>query len=321
MPAKTIAVDDQHPQLAQMRTDVLAGLTRTPKRLPSQYLYDTRGAQLFDDICYTEEYYPTRTEIGILRTQLGQIADLIGPRPLVIEPGSGSGIKTRLLLAHLHEPAGYVPIDIARAQLKEVGAELNDAFPKLKVHPVCADFTSTAWRVPAFEPEPTRRVVFIPGSTIGNFHPESARRLLERMRDVVGDDGRVLVGVDRKKDAAIIEPAYDDAAGVSAAFAMNYLVRLNDELDADIDLDTFEYTAPYNAAHGRIEMGLVSRIAQTITVGGTPIDFAAGEKVITEYSYKYHPHEFIDLARSAGLTWRRTWTDRGGLFSILLLAA
>jgi dimethylhistidine N-methyltransferase len=304
------------------RADVLAALRsrRRPRRLPSRYLYDARGALLFERICELDEYYLTRTERGILRDALPEIADRLGPRVLVFEPGSGAGEKTRLLLSALDAPAGYVPIDVSREQLFAQASALARDFPGLEVCPLWADFLGD-FRLPAIAGPVRRRVAFFPGSTLGNLTPREAIRLLDRLRTRSGRGGAILIGLDMQKDPRILEPAYDDAAGVSAAFALNYLVRLNRELHADFDLDRFGYEARYEAIPGRIVMALVSRVAQRVTIAGEQFDFAAGERLITEYSYKYTREGFAALARHAGLAIERIWTDPRGYFTVQLLTA
>ncbi len=316
---KTIAVYDWGPAVDTMREDVLRGLARNPKRLPSQYLYDERGAQLFEGICETEEYYLTRTETRILRENMDAIVDRVGRGALIVEPGSGSGVKTQVLLEGLDEPAGYVPIDVAREQLAAFATAMDARFPELDILPVCADFTG-AYDLPPCGNEVRKRVAYFPGSTIGNFTPSAAVDVLRSLTERCGENGGVLIGVDLKKDRAILEPAYDDAAGVSRDFAMNYLVRLNRELNADFRLERFGYEAPYNAEHGRIEMALVSRCRQVAHVDGVGVMFGAGERVGTEYSYKYTPKEFAMLAGRAELAVTDVWTDPEQLFSVQYLA-
>lgn len=317
-PSRKFALRDLEPAPAQMRADVLRGLRREPRMLPSQYLYDERGAELFEEICATEEYYLTRTEIGILRQHMPEIAATVGPRALVIEPGSGSGIKTRLLLGGLAQPAGYVSIDIAKAQLAAVADELHREFPGLSVLPVCADFTQPL-ELPGVAGVVRRRVVYFPGSTIGNFEPPAAARLLARMRDLAGPGGGVLLGVDLRNDPAIIEPAYDDSAGVSGRFALNYLERLNRELAADFDADQFIYEAPYNTGLHRVEMRLTSLCDQEVRVAGMTFQLRAREHVYTEFAYKYDLESFAALAAEAGLRVARVWTDRQRRFSVQYL--
>jgi len=313
-------VREYAPAIGRMRRDVVEGLSQSPKRLPSQYLYDARGARLFEQICDLPEYYLTRCEMTILRTCGDDVADRIGPAALIVEPGSGSGDKTRLLLQRLHSPVAYVPIDISRRQLAAVAAELNADFPELEVLPVCADFMGP-FEIPATRRPPRHRMVFFPGSTIGNLVPEEAIRLLCRMSDAVGPGGAALVGVDLKKDRRILEPAYDDSAGVSAAFALNYLDRLNNELDADFDREQFGYGAHYHERAGRIEMYIVSRCDQRVRVADQSFDLRADERIYTEFSYKYSPAEFARLASQAGYEAEHVWTDPDGLFSVHYMIA
>jgi len=314
----TTTVHNYEPAIETMRDDVLRGLTRSPKKLPSQYLYDKRGARLFEGICDTQEYYLTRTEIAILEQQLDAIVDHIGPRALVVEPGSGSGIKTQMLLDKLEDPAGYMPIDVSRQQLARFADEMNRRFPDLEVTPICADFTTT-YELPPCRNTARKRVAFFPGSTIGNFAPTDAIDVLRHLAEICEKDGGVLMGVDLKKDRAILEPAYDDRQGVSRDFALNILVRLNRELYAGFDLRHFDYEAPYNEVAGRIEMALVSRCRQVVRVADVPVPFAADERVLTEYSYKYSPEDFAALAERAGLHVSKVWTDPDQLFSVQYL--
>jgi dimethylhistidine N-methyltransferase len=301
--------------LARFRADVLAGLSGPAKTLPCKYLYDDRGSRLFDQICDLPEYYPTRTELGILRRHAPDMAAALGDECLVIEYGSGSGLKTPLLLERLGRPAGYVPVEISRDHLLASAATLARRFPHLEVLPVWADFTGD-FEVPATRREPRRRAVFFPGSTIGNFGPTEAVRLMEGVAQRCGPGGGFLVGVDLRKSKAVLEPAYDDAAGVTAAFNKNLLVRINRELGADFDLDQFDHRAVFDERHSRIEMHLVSRKRQAVHLDGHTIWFAAGESICTEHSYKYTLDAFRDMARTAGLTVRQVWTDEAGSFSV-----
>lgn len=309
---------DLEPAVATMRDDVLAGLRSTPKYLPSQYLYDDRGARLFEQICEQPEYYITRTELAILESNLEAIANRVGPGALLIEPGSGEGIKSALLLGGLQDPAGFVPIDISRAQLVSVSKSIAKQFPGIEVVPVCADFTDDP-EIPAGTHPVRSRVAFFPGSTVGNLVPERALDVLRHLRTLAGERGFVLVGVDLKKRREVIELAYDDPAGVSRDFALNYFRRLNEELGADFDLEGFSYEAPYDADLGRVEMALVSLRAQTVRIGSAKVHFAADERVRTEFSYKYDIPGFRTLAERAGLTTEQSWTDPDGLFAVVLL--
>jgi len=303
-----------------MRADVLAGLRRKPKSLPSQYLYDQRGARLFEKICEQPEYYLTRTETAIMQDNMDSIAECIGPQALVIEPGSGDGRKSKLLLSGLTRPSGYMPIDISRDQLVDLADEVSGRFPDVEVVPVCADFTEDP-SLPEVAQPPGRSVVFLPGSTIGNFGPKRVEEVLRDLRNLSGEEGGILIGVDLKKDVGILEPAYDDARGVSREFALNYLVRLNRELGADFRTEFFGYEAPYDEQQGRIEMALVSRREQDAHVAGTPVHFSREERVRTEFSYKYDLRGFADLGARAGLEVKHVWSDPDKLFSVQYLVA
>lgn len=301
-----------------MLAEVVAGLECSPKTLPSRYLYDARGAELFERICALPEYYLPRTEMSILRQALPEIGWRIGMRGLIFEPGAGASEKTRMLLASLYDPAAYVPIDVSCEQLFANAGDLARAFPRLQVAPLCADFTRP-FRLPIVARRVNRRVCFFPGSTLGNFSPTEAVELLSMLRVYSGEGGAILVGIDLQKSAAIIEPAYDDAAGVSAEFARNYLVRLNRELGADFDLSQFGYAAPYNRQLGRIEMYLVSTRAQRVRIAGHQVELAAGERIRTEVSYKYTLAGFRELAARARLRAERIWTDPARHFSVQFL--
>lgn len=242
----------------------------------------------------------------------------VGPAALVVEPGSGSSAKTRILLRALERPAGYVPVDISGDYLMGVAEGLRREFPELPVIPVVADFTRR-FDVPEPRRPAARRVVFFPGSTIGNFTRFQAQRLLERMARVARPDGAVLVGVDLVKSRSVLEAAYDDARGVTARFNLNVLARLNRELGADFDLDAFEHRAVWDPEEARIEMRLVSRRPQSVRMGGRTLAFQRGEHILTEYSHKYTLDSFARLAGGAGLRRRRVWTDGAGRFSIQLL--
>lgn len=303
----------------EFRAAVLNGLANLQKSIPSKFFYDTEGSRLFDRICAQPEYYPTQTETAILRANAGAIAAALPPRVVLVEYGSGASIKIRLLLDALDHPAAYVPIDISCSPLRAAASVLAFDYPAVMVIPVCADFTRSAG-LPLMLPEGPR-IGFFPGSTIGNFHPPEAKRLLRSFRRQLGPDGRLLIGVDLKKDPAILHAAYNDAAGVTAAFNSNLLARANRELDASFDLDTFEHLAFWNPAAGRVEMHLRSRTRQTVFVAGRPFRFAAGETIHTENSYKYSVEEFKALGRAAGFAPVAAWSDARQLFGVLLLAA
>ncbi|MDE2197203.1 MAG: L-histidine N(alpha)-methyltransferase, partial [Gammaproteobacteria bacterium] len=255
--ALSVTLHDYHPRTADMREAVLAGLREPQKTLPCKYFYDQRGSQLFDAICELPEYYPTRTELGIMEVHAADMAAALGPRVLLVEPGSGSSLKTRLLLDHLPQPRAYVPVDISRAQLVTAADRLNRLYPELEVLPVCADFCQS-FAIPAPRRRAARTIIYFPGSTIGNFEPPAAIQLLRQLRRLAGPAGGLLIGVDLRKERSVLERAYNDAAGITAAFNLNLLRRLNRELQSDFDLSRFCHRAAYNETEGRIEMHLVS---------------------------------------------------------------
>lgn len=297
--------------------DALRGLASTPKTLPPKLFYDAAGARLFERICALPEYYLTRAELEILEARVEEIAELTGPGAALIEYGSGAGVKVRLLLDALREPSAYVPIDISAAQLARVAADIAREYPQLLVRPLAADYTRPM-SLPEL-PQGGRRLAFFPGSTIGNFHPTEAAAFLRRIRHTIGDEGALVLGVDRRKDPAILRAAYDDAAGVTAAFNRNVLQRLNRELGADFDLTRFSHRAVFNDAASRIEMHLVSEGEQTVHVAGERITFEAGETIWTESSYKYDRSALETLVASAGFRLVRCWTDVKERFWLLYL--
>ncbi len=300
------------------RADVIAGLSRPQKRLSAKYFYDAAGSQLFDRITELDEYYPTRTELGIMRKHAAAMAGCCGPRCLLIELGAGSLVKARLLLDRLDRPAGFVPVDVSGEHLDVAARQLARDYPKLPIAPVTADFTGDF-------PLPTipaaRRVVYFPGSTLGNFEPAEADALLRRIAALVGPGGGLLLGVDLRKDVAVLERAYDDRLGVTAAFNLNLLTRMNRELDADFDLGEFEHSALYNPSRSRVEMHLRSRIDQRVSVGGAAFDFRAGETIHTENSHKYDVRELTARALGCGLRVEAVWTDPRDYFAVLSLVA
>lgn len=310
---------DLAPAVEQLRRDVLEALARRPcKELPTQYLYDARGSALFDRICELPEYYPTRTELGIMERDAGAMARGVGSRALLVEYGSGSSIKTRRLLEALDQPAGCVLVDISREHLLRSAAQLAAGFPEVEVLPVCADFTAP-FTVPQPRAAVERRVIYFPGSTIGNFLPEQATRLMRQMAEQVGPGGGLLIGTDLRKDPTVLEAAYNDAQGVTAAFNKNLLRRINRELGADFDLEAFEHRAIYDQELGRIEMLLISREIQEVRVAGRRFTFATGEAIRTELSHKYTIHGFHGLAGAAGWSAEEVWVDPASLFAVHLL--
>lgn len=302
----------------QFLADALGGLRRPNKTLPCKYFYDSEGSKLFDQICELPEYYPTRTELGILRAHAGELAACLGPGALVVEYGSGSSVKTRLLLDRLERPAAYVPVDVSREHLLATALALRLDYPSLPVLPVCADFCAP-FALPRLRRAPRRRAVYFPGSTIGNFSEAAAAALLAGIARLVGPGGALLVGADLVKDPRVLERAYDDAAGVTAAFNLNLLGRMNRELGADFDLRRFRHRAAWVPGPQRIEMHLVSEAPQVVHLGGTEIHFARGESICTEHSHKYTLPGFAALARRAGLIVRRVFTDRAQQFSVQYL--
>lgn len=295
--------------------DVLAGLAAPRKRLPCKYFYDARGSALFDAICELDEYYPTRAELEILREHAGAIADAIGPGRLLVEYGSGSSVKTRLLLDRLAAPAGYAPVDVSREHLFAAARRIAADYPRITVRPICADFTRP-FALPAGIAG--QRVIYFPGSTIGNFTPDEAGALLRRIAATPRCAGAV-IGIDLQKDVRTLEAAYDDARGVTAAFNLNLLARINRELGGDFALEHFAHRARYDAVHQRIEMHLVSAAEQVVRVGGRSFGLRAGEAIVTEYSHKYTVDGFADMAHGAGLRLARAWTDAGRRFAVVHL--
>jgi dimethylhistidine N-methyltransferase len=311
--AARLAFHDHHPQANDFLRDVIHGLSRHPRRIGPKYFYDERGSQLFDAICRTPEYYPTRTEIGILECHADDIARHVGKRCVLIEPGSGNSRKVRILLDRLR-PLGYLPIDISRNYLRATAGHVAAEYPWLAVHAVCADYTAPL-TLPDCPPG-AQRLVFFPGSTIGNFDPAPAAAFLRNMARLAGPDGGLLIGVDLKKDPDVLHAAYNDAQGITAAFNLNLLTRINRELRADFDLARFHHCAFYSTDHGRIEMHLVSADDQQVQVGDRRFDFVRDESIHTENSYKYSVGEFQELAQGAGWTPVAVWTDPARLFSV-----
>jgi dimethylhistidine N-methyltransferase len=297
--------------------DALHGLTAAPKSLPPKYFYDAEGSRLFEAICATPEYYPTRTETALLAAIAPELAALIPPGAALVEFGSGSSRKTRLVLDAAPQLAAYVPIDISESALQAGAAEVRRLYPALEVAPLAADFTRVFETPPAWRGRPA--VGFFPGSTIGNFAPDEARRFLASARRRLGPGARFVVGVDLVKPKATLEAAYDDAAGVTAAFYLNVLARATRELGADFDLSGFAHRALWNAVESRIEMHLVSRRAQAVRLAGRRIDFDAGETIHTENAYKFTPEGFAALATDAGWEILAWWTSPDPAFAVVAL--
>ena len=297
-------------------SDVLSGLSAPRKSLAPKYFYDERGSQLFEAITALKEYYPTRCELAILREHKADIARVFGPKTALIEFGTGSTRKVRIILDAATTVDAYVPVDISAEMLWQEARQLQHDYPRLRVLPVAADFTQP-FRLPSAIVG-LARAGFFPGSTIGNFEPQDAAAFLRHAGRMLGSRATLVVGVDLVKDANILNAAYDDAAGVTAQFNLNLLARINRELAADFDVDKFSHRAFYNSERRRIEMHLVSGRRQTVNIAGHLIEFAAGETIHTENSYKYTIESFGLLAQSAGWTPIKAWTD--GYFSVHALA-
>ncbi|PCI36756.1 MAG: L-histidine N(alpha)-methyltransferase [Rhodospirillaceae bacterium] len=305
---------DFRPDREKFLAEALAGLGATPKTLPSKYFYDDRGSALFDLICELPEYYVTRVETALLGSIADEVATIIGQDAAIIEYGTGSSEKIRILLTALNRPAAFVGVDISGDALLGVTDAMARHFPDMAVHGVCADFTQPL-KLPTLAGS-GKRVVFFPGSSLGNFDHQQAEDFLANAAKTVGPDGALLIGIDLKKDVDTLNAAYDDAQGITAQFNLNLLTRLNRECGADFDLEDFRHRAFYNAKAGRVEMHLVSLRAQTVSLGGANIAFTKGETIHTENSYKYSTSEFQDLSRRAGLMPLHVWTDADQLFSL-----
>ena len=312
---------DLKPKVEDFRAAVLHGLAATPKVLPPKFFYDTRGSELFNAICETPEYYVTRTELALLDKIGPEIAQLTGAHASVIEFGCGSSEKIRKLLTLLDAPADYVAIDISRDQLLQSADEIAIEFEDVHVSAICADFAQRLQIPKAFCAGSGRRLAFFPGSTIGNQTPDEALDFLKIVHETVGPKGALLIGVDLKKDVAILNAAYNDSAGVTAAFNLNLLHRMKAELGADVDPEAFEHHAFFNEGVGRIEMHLYARAAQKLRINGASFDFAKGESIHTECSYKYEIEQFRALVAKAGFRPVQSWTDENRLFSIHYLEA
>ncbi|MBV7327252.1 L-histidine N(alpha)-methyltransferase [Chloroflexi bacterium TSY] len=318
----TVSVVDQTESLDSksdsLVAEVLRGLRNPVKTLPTKLLYDERGSQLFDEITELEEYYPTRTETAIMLKHINEMVDVLGANTMLIEYGSGSSIKTRILLDHLPDLAAYVPIDISAEHLAQATAQIRRMYPGLEVLPVSADYTSEI-ELPKSTLPAARRVIYFPGSTIGNFHPREAIIFLQRLAHICGNDGGVLIGVDLKKDPNLLHRAYNDAPGVTAAFNLNMLTHLNRRVGANFVVENFRHYAFYNANIGRIEMHLVNLADQQIQIHDQSILLRMGESIWTESSYKYTINEFGALAAKAGFQVEQVWTDERKLFSVQYL--
>jgi dimethylhistidine N-methyltransferase len=313
--AREITLLGSEPRANDLRAEVLDGLAGTPKTLPCKLFYDAAGSRLFERICEQDEYYPTRTELAIMRAHAGEIVAALGRGCRLVELGSGSSLKTRILLDHLPDIAAYLPIDISRTQLLAATRALAAAYPHVPIEPVCADYSRAMPPLP-HRGDAARTVVYFPGSTIGNFTAHEATAFLRRIGQMCGARGALLIGVDLEKDAGILHRAYNDAAGVTARFNLNVLTRINRELGGDFALARFRHRAFWDAGPGRIEMQLVSREAHTVRVAGREFALGEGEAITTEYSHKYTLAGFAAIARVAGFAVQRVWTDREQMFSV-----
>jgi len=314
-PCSEIVLNDFAPTPANFQSEFVAGLKRRPKTLPCKFFYDERGSTLFDEICELEEYYLTRTETKILQDNIEEICGICGSDCVLVELGSGRSSKTRLLLDHLETPVAYVPIDISRPHLLHAAEALNGDYFPLQILPVCADYNQPLM-LPIPARTPKRKVLFFPGSTIGNFEPSQAAVFLRRLTTWCQPGDGLLIGVDLPKNRDILRAAYNDRRGVTAAFNLNLLHRANRELGADFDLAQFRHRAIYDEANGRIEMHLVSQAPQRVALAGEEIHFGKGEFVTTEYSYKYREESFRALAAAAGWQAEQTWVDERHWFSV-----
>lgn len=304
---------DRNPAQQALAQAVCEGLAGARRAIPPKYFYDTRGSELFEQICDQPEYYVPDAEREILTRHAGELSELIGPGCLLIEPGAGASRKVRLFLERLR-PSAYVPMDISGDFLLDSARALATEYPWLEIHAACLDYVHHL-EVPDGLSD-HHRVAFFPGSSLGNFEPDEAVAFLSRVAEAVGEGGGLLIGIDTKKDKAVLDAAYNDRQGVTAAFNRNLLVRINRELGADFEPERFEHRAFYNEAAGRVEMHLVSRCAQRVGIGGQIFEFAAGEGIHTESSYKYTPQEFRALALRAGFAPLSCWMDSQSLFSV-----
>ncbi len=315
-PLRSATLTEQDDNVTDELREIITGLRQPQKSISSKFFYDEQGSRLFDEICDLPEYYLTRTEIGILHENAREIAQSIGPRASLIEFGSGSNLKNRILLQTLDRLAAYVPVDISREYLVKAADEIAREFPGIEVLPVAADFTHP-FDLPDPVVTPVRNVVYFPGSTIGNFSHSAANGLLRVMHHEAGDNGALLIGIDLRKDKAIIEPAYNDEAGVTAAFNLNVLRRINREFGADFKFENFRHRAIYSEEFGRIEMYLVSLCEQTVKIDGEEFAFAAGESILTEHSHKYTIEGFTAMAERVGFRLENCWSDSQEMFAVL----
>jgi dimethylhistidine N-methyltransferase len=314
-----LILHDLHPKLENFRDEVLLGLTKSPKSLPCKFFYDSKGSQLFNQICDLEEYYPTRTELAILQSCKQDIRTLVGKNSLIIEYGSGGSQKIRLLLNILDNPLAYLPIDISKDYLFADAQELSRDFPDLEIIALCADYTKSLI-LPPIDLKFAKKIVFFPGSTIGNLDYDDAKQLLVNTTKILDYDDALLIGVDLKKDPSILNSAYNDKKGITAQFNLNLLTRINESLQANFNLANFAHYAFYNQQKGRIEMHIISLVKQSIFIDDLEFRLEKDELIHTENSYKYHIQEFQLLAEESGFTPTKVWTDTSNLFSVHYLS-
>jgi len=295
-------------------SEVLKGLSKDQMELSCKYFYDEKGSALFDKICELEEYYPTRTELQIMNDNIDGIKSILGDNILLVELGSGSSIKTRLLLEHLSNLAAYIPVDISSEHLLKTAENLRNDFPQINIHPLIADYNKP-FQLPKIKEDFNRITVYFPGSTIGNFTPKQAKNFIGRIAKIIGSKGALLIGVDLKKDKKILEAAYNDRNGITAEFNLNILKRLNNEIDSNFDVNKFIHHAFYNENAGRIEMHLKCLEKQNVKIDGITMTFDKGDDILTEYSYKYTLKEFKELVSDI-FTVKQVWVDKNNLFSV-----
>jgi dimethylhistidine N-methyltransferase len=312
----TLTFHNHKPETLSLQEAVVTGLSKAKKAIAPKFFYDQRGSELFDQICNQPEYYPPTIEQSILSSNADEIANLAGEGRVLVEPGAGSAAKVRLLLNNL-QPSAYVPMDISFDHLKSAATDLSNDYPWLPVHATCVDFTHSL-PIPDVVPNGPR-MLFFPGSSIGNFERKEANEFLSMIHDAIGKNGMLLIGVDTKKNEDILNAAYNDEAGVTAEFNMNLLLRIKKELGIDFSLDNFKHNAYYNSDAGRIEMHLVSTRKQTLNINGHTIILDKDESVHTENSYKYSPDEFITLAENNNFEPVKFWTDTDNLFAVYLM--
>jgi len=303
----------------EVYSEVLSGLSKPQKELPSKLFYDEKGSLLFDQICRLEEYYPTRTELMLMKSNVESIITTLGENIFFVEFGSGSSLKTRLLLSNLKNVSAYVPIDISEEHLLKTAESLRERYPGLRILPVAADYTKSI-TLPDEVAAKNNIIGYFPGSTIGNFTKTQAEDFIRKTRSLVGKNGGMLIGVDLQKDIAVLEAAYNDSKGVTAEFNLNILEHLNREFNFNFDIESFEHKAIYNREFGRIEMYLYSKIKQDVRSGDNSFHFEEGETILTEYSHKYTIKGFAEMV-SGSYSIEKFWTDEKEYFAVLFLKA